>query len=47
MINKLNLLETFPNPNLGRDYTIIHTAPEFTLLCPKTGESDFVTIILK
>ncbi|MBL1432028.1 MAG: NADPH-dependent 7-cyano-7-deazaguanine reductase QueF [Gammaproteobacteria bacterium] len=37
-------LETFPNPNSERDYTIrIHT-PEFTCLCPKTGQPDFATI---
>lgn len=37
-------LETFPNPNPERDYTIrIHT-PEFTCLCPKTGQPDFATI---
>lgn len=38
------LLETFANPNPERDYTIrIHT-PEFTCLCPKTGQPDFATI---
>ena len=47
MTNKLKLLETFPNPNPERDYTIIHTAPEFTSLCPKTGQPDFATIILE
>lgn len=45
--NKLTLLETFPNPNPERDYTIIHTAPEFTSLCPKTGQPDFATIVLE
>ncbi|MFA5806325.1 MAG: preQ(1) synthase [Melioribacteraceae bacterium] len=44
---KTKLLETFPNPNQERDYTIIHTAPEFTSLCPKTGQPDFATIILE
>ena len=44
---KLKLLETFPNPNPERDYTIIHMAPEFTSLCPKTGQPDFATIILE
>ncbi|MFA3782313.1 preQ(1) synthase [Melioribacteraceae bacterium 4301-Me] len=47
MVDKLKLLETFPNPNPERDYTIIHTAPEFTSLCPKTGQPDFATIILE
>jgi 7-cyano-7-deazaguanine reductase len=37
-------LETFPNPNPGRDYTIEIVCPEFTTLCPKTGQPDFGTI---
>ena len=37
-------LETFPNPRPGRDYTITHTCPEFTSVCPKTGQPDFATI---
>ena len=37
-------LETFPNPNPGRDYTIEFTCPEFTCLCPRTGQPDFATI---
>jgi 7-cyano-7-deazaguanine reductase len=37
-------LETFPNPQLERDYTIHITIPEFTCLCPKTGQPDFATI---
>jgi 7-cyano-7-deazaguanine reductase len=47
MKGKTKLLETFPNPNPERDYVIIHTAPEFTSLCPKTGQPDFATIILE
>jgi len=40
-------LETFDNPHPQRDYTIrIHT-PEFTCLCPKTGQPDFATINLE
>lgn len=40
-------LETFDNPHSGRDYSIrIHT-PEFTCLCPKTGQPDFATINLE
>jgi 7-cyano-7-deazaguanine reductase len=40
-------LETFPNPHPDRDYTIrIHT-PEFTCLCPKTGQPDFAELHLE
>ncbi len=35
------MLETFPNPNPGRDYTIEIRCPEFTSVCPKTGQPDF------
>lgn len=38
-------LETFPNPNPGRDYVIEIVCPEFTSVCPKTGQPDFGTII--
>jgi len=38
------MLETFENPNFGRDYTIRMEIPEFTCLCPKTGQPDFATI---
>ena len=37
-------IETFPNPHPGRDYVIKHVAPEFTSVCPKTGQPDFATI---
>jgi 7-cyano-7-deazaguanine reductase len=37
-------LETFENPQPGRDYTIRIRVPEFTCLCPKTGQPDFATI---
>jgi 7-cyano-7-deazaguanine reductase len=40
-------LETFPNPNPDRDYTIRMTLPEFTCLCPKTGQPDFATFDLE
>ncbi|MBU1191367.1 MAG: preQ(1) synthase [Gammaproteobacteria bacterium] len=40
-------LETFPNPQPGRDYTIRIRMPEFTCLCPKTGQPDFATLILE
>jgi 7-cyano-7-deazaguanine reductase len=39
-----HILETFPNRHPGREYTIIHTCPEFTAVCPKTGQPDFGTI---
>lgn len=39
-------LDTFDNPNPERDYTIEITCPEFTCLCPKTGQPDFATITL-
>lgn len=37
-------LETFPNPNPERDYEIRFSCPEFTCVCPKTGQPDFATI---
>jgi 7-cyano-7-deazaguanine reductase len=37
-------LETFPNPNPERDYEIRFECPEFTCLCPMTGQPDFATI---
>ena len=40
-------LETFDNPRPERDYTIRITLPEFTCLCPKTGQPDFATIELE
>ena len=39
-------LETFPNPNPERDYTVRIDSPEFTCLCPKTGQPDFAEIKL-
>lgn len=41
-----NTLETFPNPAMKRDFHIHMEIPEFTCLCPKTGQPDFATIIL-
>ena len=38
------ILETFENPQTLRDYTIRIDVPEFTCLCPKTGQPDFATI---
>ncbi len=37
-------LETFDNPKPERDYTIRIRVPEFTCLCPKTGQPDFATL---
>jgi len=39
-------LDTFPNPHPERDYTIRIRMPEFTCLCPKTGQPDFATLHL-
>jgi len=40
-------LETFTNPSRDHDYTIRMTLPEFTCLCPKTGQPDFATFELE
>ncbi|WP_295445878.1 preQ(1) synthase [uncultured Thiodictyon sp.] len=40
-------LETFDNPQPGRDYTIRIRVPEFTCLCPKTGQPDFAELTLE
>jgi 7-cyano-7-deazaguanine reductase len=47
MDKKLKLLEVFKNQYTDRDYTITHIAPEFTSLCPKTGQPDFGKITLE
>lgn len=39
-------LETFPNPSPERDYEITFECPEFTCLCPKTGQPDFADITI-
>ena len=39
-------LETFPNPAVDRDFHIHMQIPEFTCLCPKTGQPDFATLLL-
>ena len=39
-------LETFPNPSPERDFAIHMQIPEFTCLCPKTGQPDFATLYL-
>lgn len=40
-------LDTFANPYPGRDYTIEMDCPEFTAVCPKTGQPDFGTIRIR
>jgi 7-cyano-7-deazaguanine reductase len=47
MNEKTKILETFENKYLNRDYKVTHIAPEFTSLCPKTGQPDFATITLE
>jgi 7-cyano-7-deazaguanine reductase len=40
-------LDTFPNPNPERDYSIRFECPEFTCVCPMTGQPDFATLELE
>ncbi len=40
-------LETFPNPKPERDYEIAFDCPEFTCVCPMTGQPDFATIRIR
>ena len=40
-------LATFANPRPGRDYRITFECPEFTCLCPMTGQPDFATILIE
>ena len=47
MSEKIKLLEVFDNEYPERDYLIIHEAPEFTSVCPKTGQPDFARITIK
>jgi 7-cyano-7-deazaguanine reductase len=42
-----SVVETFPNQFADRDYEIEITCPEFTAVCPKTGQPDFGTIIIQ
>lgn len=39
-------LETFPNPRPGREYEIIFECPEFTCVCPMTGQPDFAKLTI-
>jgi 7-cyano-7-deazaguanine reductase len=40
-------LETFPNPNAERDYEVAFDCPEFTCLCPLTGQPDFARFTIR
>jgi 7-cyano-7-deazaguanine reductase len=42
-----DILETFENQYVGRPYTIEIVCPEFTSVCPRTGQPDFGTIIIR
>jgi 7-cyano-7-deazaguanine reductase len=42
----MSIIETFPNEYIGREYEISIKCPEFTSLCPKTGQPDFGTITI-
>ncbi len=42
-----SVLEAFGNNHTGRDYWVTFTAPEFTTLCPKTGQPDFATLTVR
>ena len=46
MARPKKVLETFPNPAPARDYAIHMQIPEFTCLCPKTGQPDFATLLV-
>jgi len=41
-----DILEAFPNKHPGNDYMVTFNCPEFTSLCPKTGQPDFATILI-
>ena len=47
MTEPTSRLEVFDNPTPERDYTIRMSIPEFTCLCPKTGQPDFATLELE
>lgn len=46
-IDSARSLETFPNPKPTRDFVIRMRIPEFTCICPKTGQPDFATLYLE
>lgn len=41
------MLETFPNPKPDRNYVVTCECPEFTCLCPRTGQPDFATVVVR
>ena len=45
--SRRKILETFANPHPKRDYEIVHVAPEFTSVCPKTHQPDFGEITIR
>jgi 7-cyano-7-deazaguanine reductase len=47
MNDKIKIIEVFENAYPERDYLVTHKAPEFTSLCPKTGQPDFATMIVE
>ncbi len=47
MSDKIKILEVFENSYPDRNYTVVHSAPEFTSVCPKTGQPDFGTITME
>ena len=47
MNEKIRIIEVFENAYPDRDYTVMHETPEFTSLCPKTGQPDFATITVE
>ena len=47
MSEQLKLLESFDNPNINKDYLIKIKVPEFTCLCPKTGQPDFANVSIE
>ena len=47
MSDQLNILESFDNPNINKDYLIKIKVPEFTCLCPKTGQPDFAIVYIR
>jgi 7-cyano-7-deazaguanine reductase len=45
--NPASILEAFPNPRPERDYQVEFVFPEFTSVCPVTGQPDFATITVR
>ena len=47
MSDQLNILDSFDNPNINKDYLVKIKVPEFTCLCPKTGQPDFAIVYIR